>query len=98
MYVRQLQRRRRVKRATPDWLSKEDLEAICLKYYLAKEMELETGEKHHVDHVVPIKGRDVCGLHVPWNLEVLPARKNLSKHTSYENAIMRERYWNAEQN
>lgn len=68
------------KKACPKWLSKEQHEEIKYFYKLANEISwLFEGEKLHVDHIVPLCGRDVCGLHVPWNLQIIPAKQNLKK-------------------
>lgn len=61
---------------TPPWA---DLEAIKEVYRQAALKSRETGQKHHVDHIFPLQGESSCGLHVHYNLQVLPARENLSK-------------------
>jgi hypothetical protein len=70
--------------ATPPWLTQEQLEEIKSVYLLARECELITGDNYHVDHIVPLQNKNVCGLHVPWNLQVLPADINMSKGNRYE--------------
>ncbi len=64
------------KNATPPWV---DLAEIRKIYAEARSTSLATGIEHHVDHIIPLHGRYVRGLHVPWNLQVLPATENITK-------------------
>lgn len=76
-YVAQArEREKHIKIATPPWA---DLEAIAEFYDCRETVSAETGILHHVDHIVPLRGKNVCGLHVPWNLQVIPAVVNLEK-------------------
>ena len=59
--------------ATPSWLTDEHQEAILAVYNKAADKD------YHVDHIVPLQGETVCGLHVPWNLQILPPSVNCSK-------------------
>jgi 5-methylcytosine-specific restriction endonuclease McrA len=68
---------------TPAWLSKEQLNEIEKFYYMAKELEKVFPWKQHVDHIVPLKGEIVSGLHVPWNLQILSAKENITKGNRY---------------
>lgn len=72
-------REERIKRATPPWLTKEQRMEIELIYKDAAELTVLTGVPHEVDHIRPIKGKKSCGLHVPWNLQVLTWRENSRK-------------------
>jgi len=78
------ERRARKVKATPKWLSKSDREHIKRIYRVRQKVSDKTGVEHHVDHIVPLKGDSICGLHVPWNLAIIPAKMNLSKGNKHE--------------
>lgn len=63
---------------TPSWLTEAHLEEISRVYKKAASMR-RGGADVHVDHIVPLAGEFVCGLHVPWNLAIIPARDNQQK-------------------
>lgn len=73
------QRRARKLAATPPWLTEKDFADIEEWYTIAQDLQWLSEEPLHVDHIVPLKGKDVCGLHVPWNLQILDAPTNSSK-------------------
>ena len=62
--------------ATPKWV---DAEAIENKHHLAVLMENLLGQPYQVDHIIPICHAKVCGLHVPWNLQVISQSENYAK-------------------
>lgn len=74
-----MSRKDQVRKATPSWLTPDQKKEISKFHWLARDLEVITGEKYQVDHIVPLQGKEVCGLHVPWNLQVLPSDLNLSK-------------------
>ena len=69
-------------RATPEWLSEEQKEEIKQVYIRATFKCWR--EDMEVDHIVPIRGKNVSGLHVPWNLQLITKTKNRSKGNKYE--------------
>jgi hypothetical protein len=68
--------------ATPKWLTKEHWRQIQAFYDEAHRLTMETGIPHEVDHIEPLQGKDVCGLHVPWNLRVIRMELNRQKGNS----------------
>lgn len=65
--------------ASPPWLTKEHKKQITELYKEAKRLSKETGIKHEVDHIIPLLGKNVRGLHVPWNMRVITAEENRKK-------------------
>lgn len=63
-------------KAMPKWVDRDALDAI---YAEAGRLTMETGVRHSVDHIYPLKGKTSCGLHVPWNLQILTLRENIQK-------------------
>jgi hypothetical protein len=74
--------------AVPNWLTEKHKKEIRKIYIHAADCRAVTGEDYHVDHIVPLKGDTICGLHVPWNLQVLPADVNISKSNKWEWGVM----------
>ncbi len=65
--------------AAPLWLTKQHLIEIKDIYYQAQEYTRILGEPYHIDHIIPLRGITVSGLHVPWNLQIITEKENLKK-------------------
>lgn len=66
-------------KSTPSWLSAIHLAQIQEFYDLAEARTVQSGIEYHVDHIYPLQGDGCNGLHVPWNLQVITAKENISK-------------------
>lgn len=62
--------------ACPPWVDSEHMARIHEIYRLRRQISEQTGVVHEVDHIVPLQGKTVCGLHVWWNLRVIPRVEN----------------------
>lgn len=74
--ARDAKRRAKLVLATPSWADGAEIRA---KYAEAARLTLESGIRHEVDHFFPLKGRRVSGLHVHFNLRVIPMLENRRK-------------------
>lgn len=81
--LEQKKKRATIKACTPTWLSKSQWTEIKQFYKDAEYLRNYAKVWIVVDHIIPLRGRDVCGLHVPWNLQLLTAQENCSKHNKW---------------
>ena len=72
----------RLKRV-PKWVGPEEIWLMKEVYSLAALRTKMFGFDWHVDHVIPLQGKRVSGLHVPTNLRVIPATENLAKYNGF---------------
>lgn len=77
----------KLSKATPNWLTDEQWAAMNAVYQEAKHLTQKTGIRHEVDHIVPVNGKTVSGLHVPWNLQILTQAENVSKSNRYADLL-----------
>ena len=81
--VRQAKARRKrteaLNLATPVWLTPAQLKAMEALYDEARRLTERTGSKWEVDHIIPLHGTNVSGLHVPWNMRVIEKSENNKK-------------------
>jgi hypothetical protein len=69
-----------IKQQTPAWLTAEQKKEITEMRALAKELSWLSNSPLEIDHIIPIQGRHVRGLNVPWNIQIIPKCENMKKH------------------
>ena len=77
-------RKKVIKRRTPKWLTEFDLLKIKCMYSITAMLTRENKESWHVDHIIPLQGKLVSGLHVPSNLQPMRGVENVGKKNKYE--------------
>ncbi|KKL97025.1 hypothetical protein LCGC14_1838570 [marine sediment metagenome] len=70
-----------LKERTPRWANLDKIKEIYLE---RDRLIVETGVQHHVDHVIPLNGKCISGLHIHTNLQILTAAANLNKSNKWE--------------
>ena len=73
-------RRKKRDKSMPPWADKNTIKEM---YIRARQLTVETGVKHEVDHIIPSNHELVCGLHVENNLQILTETENISKSNSF---------------
>lgn len=83
VYAKNARRRAAQTQATPSWLTFIHKAQVDEFYELALAKAVQTGVPHDVDHIVPLRGKHVRGLHVPWNLQILTEVENSKKYNKF---------------
>ena len=73
-------RQRRIIISTPAWANQDKIKNL---YVESAKLKKDTGVEYHVDHIIPLHGQFVCGLHVETNLRIITAAENLRKGNKY---------------
>lgn len=76
-------RKKYIKQRTPKWVNTEEMWLIKEVYDLSTKRTKMTGFVWHVDHIIPLQGKTVSGLHVMANLQVIPGVDNIRKKNKY---------------
>lgn len=81
----EIEAKRRAKKlqAMPSWLNQQHLSEIAEFYIISRELSWLSEGGLSVDHIVPLNGDIVCGLHVPWNLQIIPLIDNIKKSNRF---------------
>ena len=72
--------KKRYRQAMPVWADRDKINSFYIEAVRKTDI---TGTQHHVDHIIPIKGVNVCGLHIAENLQVITALENAKKHNHF---------------
>jgi hypothetical protein len=75
------------RQACPPWVDDAHMAKIHDIYRLRRELTDKTGTVYEVDHIVPLQGKTVCGLHVWWNLRVIPKEENNRRPRIWDSSI-----------
>jgi hypothetical protein len=72
---------------TPPWAKEMMNDYMALMFKFRDALTHRTGIKHSIEHIIPLRGKLVSGLNVPWNISLDPLLKNISKNNKFEPTV-----------
>lgn len=85
-YARCAYRYAQKRHRTPSWLTKEDRQEMLDIYAECRRLR-DSGIDVHVDHIIPLLGKNVSGLHVPSNLRIISRIENQKKGNKFDGTV-----------